>query len=226
MNFKLLYNLWQSRRSASPGAEFKNKLWKRLSNSFDAQHARTFVRPKLAVFKWVSAGAALSLLLAGFGTGAYAYNSPSVTSLDALYPIKKAIEQVEEQTRKTPEAKAGFYLKTLSKRDKEVDKIVEKFDNGRLENSMRVTVEHVKDLEEHLAEVDAVLENANPENPRLLEKVRDRLERKMEKRQEWLKKAEQKLQKDSREMILGEEEAAEIDFEDAEEQEEAEGEND
>lgn len=218
MNFKLLYNLWQNRRSASPSAEFKNKLWKRLAANFDAQYSQNPVFIKLTVFKWVSAGVAFSLLLAGFGTGAYAYNSPSVTPLDVLYPVKKAIEQVEEQTKKTPEEKADFYLKSLSKRDEEVDKIVEKFDDSRLENSMRVTVKHVEDLEEHLAEVDAVLEENSVANPELIQKVRERLERKLEKRQEWIEKAEKKLQKENNN-ILEEEELADIEFENLEQAE-------
>ncbi|MBI2037707.1 MAG: hypothetical protein HYT15_02115 [Candidatus Magasanikbacteria bacterium] len=124
MKFKTRYNLWKLKRSASPSFVFKAVLRKDLRKAWDAAHGSPHWYEFPLIHKAVSM-AVVALLLTGAG-GAYAYNSPEVTEGTPLYSIKEALENVEEITRITPEAKAKFYLKKIERREAEREVIKER----------------------------------------------------------------------------------------------------
>ena len=65
--------------------------------------------------------ACLILLLAG-GTAAYAYESPAVAEGNALYPIKRGFEKLEERLAvASPEQRAEYHAKMASRRLREAE---------------------------------------------------------------------------------------------------------
>ena len=103
---------------------FKAGLRKDLNIAWDAKYAGKAPWYQLGIMRVTAGFAAVILLLTG-GGGVYAYNNPEVTEGTALYPIKQAIETVEEVAKITPEAKAKFYIKKIERREAE-QKVLEK----------------------------------------------------------------------------------------------------
>lgn len=105
----------------APSKVFKAGLWRNLNQAWNAQYGR----PNWLQIGFLHKGAALAVvvtLLIG-STGAYAYVSPEVTEGTALYPLKQAVESVEEAIKITPESKAKFYLKQIKRREREKEKL-------------------------------------------------------------------------------------------------------
>lgn len=67
-------------------------------------------------FRFATVGVAALVLVFGMGTGVYAYESPNVVDGHPLYFVKAGIEQVEERAMITPEMKARFHAKMMSRR--------------------------------------------------------------------------------------------------------------
>lgn len=192
MNWKFLYNLWQSKKSVSPEVNFKNKLWNRLSLVWDEQYKANSQTSVFVWYKWISVGVS-SFLLAGFlGTGVYAYNSSAVTTGTLLYPLKTVLEKVEEKIKQQPKAKAEFYLKTLEKREQEMEAIVAKQQEKKLVNSMNLTEERVEYLEQALENLEDTLVKEEVDSE-LVKKIQNRLEKRLEIRKKWLEKTQEKL---------------------------------
>ena len=118
MNLKTRFNLWKLKRSMKPSVVFKAALRKDLGAAWDAKYGNKAPWYQLGMHHAAASFTAITLILTGAG-GVYAYNSPEVTEGSVLYPVKQAIETVEEVTKVTPEAKAKFYLKKIERRQAE-----------------------------------------------------------------------------------------------------------
>ena len=144
MTYKILYNLWKAKRSASPSSQFKQELWNRLEQNLSAEPVFLYQQ---VWFKWSLVGVASLLVVASFGTGVYAYNSPEITENNPLYAVKQIIEKVEEVAKITPEAKARFLIKKISRREAE-KKIMERRGQAleRIEQKIEKTTEQLENL--------------------------------------------------------------------------------
>lgn len=112
----LRLQFWKARRALAPSARFKVALWSKLSARWDAKHLPKYAWYQTHWFRLSSAVTAGFMMVASCTTGAYAYVSPEVTEGTLLYPVKQALEKLEESAQITPAAKAKFYLKKISRR--------------------------------------------------------------------------------------------------------------
>ncbi len=117
MSFKIKYNLFKLKRSVKPDSVFKKQLRADLMSAWDGSFGKTPWYQAVLVHR-IAASALLVVILAT-SSGAYAYASPEVTEGSVLFPVKEAMERVEEATKFTPESKAAFYLKQIERREKE-----------------------------------------------------------------------------------------------------------
>ncbi len=104
-------------KTSSPRKELKKEIWQKLSIKSDAKLPR-LERP--LIFKPVFLSLVL-ILGAGFGTGVYAYESPSVDDNHPFYGIKRAIENVEFRLAYNSDRKAVVQLKLAEKRLNELE---------------------------------------------------------------------------------------------------------
>lgn len=158
MNFKILYNLWKAKNTSGPSRLFKNDLWHELEETIPCEipswHRQTW-------FKWSMIGAVCLLVVSSLGTGVYAYNSPEVTENTPLYPVKHAIEKLEEVTMFTPVAKEKFFKKMISRREAE-KKVMQK--RGQ---ALKKVEEKINKLEDRL---NTENEQSNNRNDYILKK--------------------------------------------------------
>ncbi len=92
---------------------YRKDLWVQLSESFDQEYAQVRCSHR---FRFASAGLLAIVLMTTMGTGVYAYESPDVVDGHALYPMKAGIESVQSVMAKSPEARARFHAKMMSRR--------------------------------------------------------------------------------------------------------------
>jgi len=221
MSLKNRYNLWKLKQDFAPGKVFKAGLERSLSRAWNAKYGR----PNWFQIGLLHKGAAFAvvvLLLIG-STGAYAYVSPEVTEGSALYPVKQAVERAEAVIKITPEAKAKFYLKQISRREAERDRlkarevktvapaakilemasatatarleiVKEKIKQKRIEK----TEELLDRAEENLEKTEKIMDKFNARNVQLREKVKERLQIRVEKQKERLDKLENLKEKKGR----------------------------
>lgn len=117
------YNLMKARRDLTPSREFKHALWKKLESQPGFQSGLAWYH----LYYVKTAGLVAGVVgLTFVGTSVYAYNSASVTAGTPLYPIKVGLENIEEQTKLTPEDKARFLLKKMERREEEKKVIVQR----------------------------------------------------------------------------------------------------
>ncbi len=135
------------------------------------------------------------MLAGSISTGAYAYNSPEVTEGMALYPLKQALEQVEEAAAVTPEGKAKFYLKKIQRR--EAEKVVMERRHQKLEK----IDSQIKIVEDKLEKNNERLEKIKVKDETLKFQIKERLENRLEKQRERLEKREQNL-KNKKERLI------------------------
>ncbi len=188
----LRYNLWKTKRRLSPEAAFRRALWQQLAGAWGKRYVKiSWYQAHLV--RLASAGTIGVLVAGSFGTGAYAYVSPAVTEDSILYPVKQELEAVEERVlHRTPEAKAGFYLKQIARREAEAQVLAQ---HGRAPEQLE---ERLEKAEEKLVAIRIRLAvGANPRHQELQEKIetrlaarRDRLERQAVRLAEQLKKFE------------------------------------
>lgn len=178
MNLKTRYNLHAMKKSLNPSSTFKDSLHSKLGAAWEARYGKT---PWYRSVGWYQAGAfAVVVLLLVGGGGAYAYSSPEITEGSALYPIKQAIETVEEVTKITPEAKAEFYLKKIERREAEKEILQKKV----------IVAEIKKDLK---SKEDDAQTKVTSRQRKFLE--RNLVEKKIKKTEESIEKAEEQLEK-------------------------------
>lgn len=122
MFLKNRYNLWKFRRSTRPSTQFKNTLFLDLDKAWGSAYGKAPWYASLGAHPVVAVAVVIILLGGG---GAYAYTNPDITEGTMLYPVKQVIEDIEEITKVTPEAKAQFLLKQITRREAE-KKILQK----------------------------------------------------------------------------------------------------
>lgn len=109
--------LYRVRRAARPSRAERQRIWETVAKQLGSQggaiswYYQSWFR--------VSIAALVGIVLISFGTGAYAYSSPDVTAGAVLYPVKLALENVEEKIKFSPAARARFYLKKIERREAE-----------------------------------------------------------------------------------------------------------
>jgi len=180
MNYKILYNLWRTKESATPSRQFKRALWQKLEQDFS-------LAPKInsapVWLKWSLIGVASLLIVASFGTGVYAYNSSEVTEGTFLYPIKQKLEQAEEVVKTAPEVQAQFLIKKIARR--EAEKIVmEKRGQAteKLDRRIEKTIEQLEKADEILQKMEVKQELKNKKiRPQVQAVLEKRLEMKIDK---------------------------------------------
>jgi hypothetical protein len=174
------YKLWRMRRAIGPSAAFRRSLGSKLSIAWVARHGRSTAHAW--VLRFVVAPVASVFLAAGAGVGAYAYTSPEVTNGTVLYPVKQALEKVEEATKHTPEAKAAFYVKQIERREAE-ERVVKKKSAPKAVRAKTIE-KQIEDLNEKLEQTD-VSTTSLQKDPVLARK----LEKQLTKRKERLEKS-------------------------------------
>ncbi len=204
INLRAVFNLWKLKRSTGPSATFKADLHKDLSVAWDAKYGRAPWYQLLAMHK---AGAlAVVVLVLASGGGAYAYNSSEVTEGTALYPVKQAIENVEEITKVTPEARAEFYLKKIQRREAEKEVIKKRI--PAVEKKQEEMDNFVSDINTNTQKSD--IKSKSEQGPKVREESEDvkiqRTEKSIEAAEDELEKTKEILDKtDSNDIKLREE---------------------
>lgn len=180
----LRYHLWRAAKRASLSREFKASLWNTLNVAWAAKHLPECRWYQQVLFK-IGVGATTGVMaVASFGTAVYAYSNPEVTVGTALYPLKQKLEDVEEKLQRSPEDKAKFYLKRLSRREAEKVVLSQRHQNlGAVQNQIR-------GVEDKLEKISQLLDGTSLNDKTLRPRIQDRLRRK----QENLKKREVKLE--------------------------------
>jgi hypothetical protein len=215
MNLKTRYSLWKIKKSISPNLIFKAKLQKDLDKAWDEKYEKVGMF-NLGVMYKAGAMAVVALVLLGSG-GAYAYNSPDITEGNILYPVKKAIENIEEITKTTPEARARFFLKKIERREAERERLnktevenhsieLEKEDatsteieNTDAEDSKEIDSriekidKSIEEAEDRLEKVNEDFSNTELEDVKFQDEVKAKIEKRLEKRKERLEKASEIL---------------------------------
>jgi len=151
---KLYYNLFREKRSIGPNAQFKRSLHKKLQGAWDEYYQTRYAWYQTPAFRYVVVIAVVLIFMSTTGVGAYAYNSTEVTEGTILYPVKRAIERVEEKVvqRRVPEARARFYLKQTERRKSE-EKVIMRRKQG---------VEQIKKVDKKLNLNLQPYEKSNP----------------------------------------------------------------
>lgn len=106
------YKLWKMSRRAKPNALFVAGL----GSKFAGQKSQVAKGSSATFdFRLASAAAAIILILTG-GTATYAYASESVLPDSPLYPLREAVEVIEEKIAISPESKAVVQRKLVERR--------------------------------------------------------------------------------------------------------------
>lgn len=211
MNLKTRFNLWKLKREMNPSMAFKAGLRKDLNVAWDARYGSKAPWYHLGMMRTASAFSAIVLLLTG-GGGVYAYNNPEVTEGSPLYPIKQAIETVEEVIKTTPEAKAKFYLKKIERREAERAVLERKHKITEVKSEVEVkdiqaeiklevkaevkdevvkrkikrTQKAIEKTEEELEKTRQIIEKTQSKDIKLREELKKRAEHKLEERKKQL----------------------------------------
>ena len=193
MNLKTKYNLWKLKRDMSPSRAFKASLYKNLAVSWDAKYGNKVPWYQLSMRHAAAGFSAVTLLLTGAG-GVYAYNSPEVTEGTALYPIKQAIETVEEVAKITPEAKAKFYIKKIERREAERKVLEKKNPLPEIKKEMEDLEDAEKNIKEKIRK-DTKLEDKEKIKIEVTERKIKRTKKSIEKTEERLEKTRQIIEK-------------------------------
>ncbi len=176
--------------SLKPGRAFNRTLWRKLDDAWSDYHHVPRTWYQRHVMRLATAAVSGFVVCASAATGAYAYTSPDVTEGNILYPIKQTLEQVEEKTKHTPEAKAQFYLKQLSRREAE-------------KKTLEHRQERTERLEAQINQIEVKLEATEHElttstlvnNTELREKMYNRLEKRKNRLEKQKKKLDERLLK-------------------------------
>lgn len=115
MNPLIRYRLWRISGRANPDAAFLA----RLECAMRGRGALGAARRAIPVRRLATAACAVTLAL-GVGTSAYAYASDDVLIEHPLYPLREAIEAIEERAAPTAAAKAAVRRKHLERKLEEI----------------------------------------------------------------------------------------------------------
>ncbi|MFZ2682210.1 MAG: DUF5667 domain-containing protein [Patescibacteria group bacterium] len=128
------------RKASRPDPVFKQALLERLA-VLEAELRPVQTRTYAPSLRF--AFASLVLVVGSFvGLSTYAYSAPAVSEGNVLYPVKRALEEVQGDFKHTPESHAKFRAKQLERRVKEL--------NHQLKREQTLTPEMVVALTESL----------------------------------------------------------------------------
>lgn len=174
--FKLL------KKEAKPNRDFSNALWAELDAKYSASAIdgpesikdRTSIWQRLFVLQPRLAGAAMAVLVLT-STTTYAYTSERVVNGDLLYPVKRAVEQVEQAVSSD---KVAYYEKMANRRVKEVEYLreEERRDEPTEEAAARMLELAEKESVKLLVEDDSIDVELLEERKVQREYLRERLE--------------------------------------------------
>lgn len=167
MNLRFIYNSYLERRRLNPTRKFKKQLLVKLEDRIAPSVGYVWYREFWV--KYAVSGVAGFVGVASVATSVYAYSSPSVTEGTMLYPLKKAVETLEETTKTTPEAKAKFYLKQVARREAEKEVIAKTVPAAPEAASttpdvipaLQKTDDAIEEAEHELANVQSQLDDTN-----------------------------------------------------------------
>lgn len=198
MYLKTKYNLWKLKRDLSPSVIFKVKLKKDLNQVWAKKYGQVAWYHSGLMYRTGAFATALLVLMGGGSV--FAYSNPGVVEGSLLYPVKIAIEKVEEVTRFTPEAKAKFYLKKIIRREAERErlkepknKIEEKTGAQVIENKIKKTEKSIEEAEDQLEKFNENIQKFELNNPQLKEDIKIRIENRLEKRRQKLEKVSEQI---------------------------------
>ncbi len=175
---KLRYKLWKTKRGLAPEALFKESLRKELDRAWDLKYGSV---PwfQSAWFRYVLVPTTAVFLVIFAGTGAYAYTSPEVTEGNLLYPIKTAVEKVEEKLSVTPKMKTQFYIRQLDRRYQEAAAVGKKIKTKPANTVIETVkvqaglVEKINQVEKKLVEQKQVIPSNTLNEVKLKAKIQD-----------------------------------------------------
>lgn len=149
MNLILRYKLSRLSQRGKPSKDFVDTLQQKLiDKGAYAPPMKAGVQPVMMRF----AAAALSIvILFSIGTSAYAYSSDEVTPDHPLYGLRQAVEVAEEAVAVTPAWKERVIRKHLERKQKEIEKMLERRPGLRERPEGQVLVKVEKILEEGVA---------------------------------------------------------------------------
>ncbi len=137
-------------RRAGASKAYQTQLWSKLSDAFDDEHADL---PACSHrFRFATAGLLAVVLMTTMGTGVYAYESPDVVEGHVLHPFKAGIENMEERFARSPEARAAFHAKMMSRRLSEGERNFPKYSKD-VEASLEKAAVH---LEKSVTQIETV----------------------------------------------------------------------
>lgn len=181
MNPILEYKLKRLGRRGQPSKAFVDALQQKLIEKGAAPTRTAFQVPMLRF-----AAAALSVvILFSVGTSAYAYSSDEVTPDHPLYGIRQTVETVEEAIAVTPAWKERVRQKHLERKQKEIERMLERMPNlknrpegkvlQRVESILKTGIEQKRDLDDVRDEVLSEVRSARDEDERPSLRLRLRL---------------------------------------------------
>ena len=182
----LSYKLWKEKNALKPSRAFRSALWKKLDSAWQDAFQPKTLWYQIPVFKYSLVALAVLIVVGSSGVGAYAYNSSEVTEGTVFYPVKRAIERVEEKVveRRKPEVQARFYLKQIERREAEEKVMVKR---GRVAEQIQKVEEKIERTEKRLEIINVKLNDAS-------EKVKDSvLKERIDKRLEIMEMKREKL---------------------------------
>ena len=182
----LSYKLWKEKNALKPSRAFRSALWKKLDSAWQDAFQPKTLWYQIPVFKYSLVALAVLIVVGSSGVGAYAYNSSEVTEGTVFYPVKRAIERVEEKVveRRKPEVQARFYLKQIERREAEEKVMVKR---GRV-------AEQIQKVEEKIERTEKRLEMINVKLDETSEKIKDDvLKERIDKRLEIMEIKREKL---------------------------------
>jgi len=182
--------IWQEKRGLTPDRRFKRALKTQLDQAFSEKYPECNLWYQTRVFKYSMVALLAVFFLGSSGVGVYAYSSPEVTEGAVLYPIKKAIENVEARTKRTPEARAKFKLKQIERREAEKS-VLEKKPKKQM---------HLRNLEDRIAKNEEDLEKIDKEL--VTSTLKEQVQRRLQKKEEKLKEKNEKQQEKKIEIKL------------------------
>jgi len=186
------YRFWKIKNDLSPSRAFKRSLWIKLEKLWTQKGLAKLAWYQAHWFRFSAAMALMIFVVSSLTTGAYAYVNPEVTPGTVLFPIKLAIESLEERAQITPEAKAKFVLKKISRRESEKATMEGNKKRGYIQRVKNIE-KQIKKLEKNLEKMETKLNKKSEQGQKLRKIIEDRLEHK-------ILKIETKLDQDQEEL--------------------------
>lgn len=187
MNPILEYKLKRLGRHGKPSKAFVDALQQKLIEKGASPKRVAFAMPVMRF-----AAAALSVvLLFSVGTSAYAYSSDEVTPDHPLYGVRQTVESVEEAVALTPAWKERVRQKHLIRKQKEIERMLERMPNlkerpegqvlQRVESILKKGIAEKRDLDDVRDDVLKEVREAQADRQRPAVRLRLRqIERRLE----------------------------------------------